>query len=337
MKKQNLLPVLGASVGMLVLIFDGKTAISGAIEGIELCFQVLIPSLFPFFILSMLLTGSLHGQSFPLLRPLVQVCRIPQGSESLLPAGFLGGYPAGAQSVEQLYRSGRLTREQAEKLLPLCNNAGPAFIFGVLGGMFSRKYIVWLLWLVQILSALAAAALLPAAGGSVSTCGGKKVKITDALERSVRAMGLVCGWVVLMRIVLAFLERWFLWLLPDVLRVAAVGILELSNGCVLLKQIPQEGLRFILAGCFLSLGGICVTLQTASVADGLPLTQYFPGKLLQGCFSILLCSILQPLFPRSEQCSFPLPVFAFAGILLLSAAVIYRTKNNSRISSVHSV
>lgn len=337
MKKQNLLSVFGASAAMLVLIFDGKTAMRGAIDGIELCFQVLIPSLFPFFILSMLLTGSLYGQSFSLLRPLVWFCGIPQGSESLLPAGFLGGYPAGAQSVSQLYRSGRLTREQAEKLLPLCNNAGPAFIFGVLGSMFSRKYIVWLLWLVHILSALAAAALLPAAGGSVSTHGGEQIGITAALERSVRAMGLVCGWVVLMRIVLAFLERWFLWLLPDVLRVATVGILELSNGCVLLKQLPQEGLRFILASGFLSLGGICVTLQTSSVADGLRLTHYFPGKLLQCCFSILMCSLLQPLFPASQRCDFPLPLCAIAGVLLLSAAVFIRTKNNSRIPSVHGV
>jgi hypothetical protein len=254
----------------------------------------------------------------------------------LVLTGFLGGYPSGAQSVAQLHMGGRLTRRQAEKLLPLCNNAGPAFIFGVLGSMFSRKYTVWLLWLVQIISALTAAALLPAAQGSADLQKGSRIPITVALERSVRAMGLVCGWVVLMRILLAFLERWFLWLLPDVLRITLVGLLELSNGCVLLSRIPQEGLRFLLAGVFLSLGGICVTLQTASVAEGLRLSCYFPGKLLQCSFSILLCGILQPLFPASHQFPIPFPVLLIA-VLPILAATVLRAKNNSRIPSVHGV
>ena len=336
MKRQNLLSICGAAIGMLVLIFDGKTAISGAIDGIELCLYVLIPSLFPFFLLTMLLTGALSGQALPRFMPLARWCGIPECCEALLLTGFLGGYPSGAQSVAQLHKSGILTREQAEKLLPLCNNAGPAFIFGVLGRMFSSTYTVWLLWLVQIFSALLAASILPAVGGSAALQTAKPITLTQALERSVRAMGLVCGWVVLMRTVLAFLERWFLWLLPDALRVTLVGILELSNGCVLLRQLPQEGLRFLLAGIFLSLGGICVSLQTASVAEGLRLTRYFPGKLLQCCISILLCASLQPMFPAVERCQISLPALLLTCLPILAAAIL-RRKNNSRIPALHGV
>ena len=72
MKRQNLLSICGAAIGMLVLIFDGKTAISGAIDGIELSLYVLIPSLFPFFLLTMLLTGALSGQALPRFMPLAR-------------------------------------------------------------------------------------------------------------------------------------------------------------------------------------------------------------------------------------------------------------------------
>jgi hypothetical protein len=45
MNKHNLRTSIAAALGLLVLIFDGKTAISGAIEGVNLCLNTLIPSL----------------------------------------------------------------------------------------------------------------------------------------------------------------------------------------------------------------------------------------------------------------------------------------------------
>lgn len=335
MKKQNLRTAIAAAMGMLVLILDGRTAISGAVDGINLCLTTLVPSLFPFFLLSILLTGALSGQAIPLLRPVAAACRIPRGTESLLAIGLLGGYPVGAQNVAVLHRSGRLSRRQAARMIAICNNAGPAFIFGVLGSMFSGRLVPWLLWIVHIVSALAVGLLLPAAEEQLpSQPPAKQLHITDALEQSVKVMALVCGWVILMRIVLAFLERWFLWLLPDAAQVATAGILELSNGCVRLAQIESEGLRFILAGGMLSLGGICVTLQTASVTDGIGMGYYFPGKILQCCISVLLCCILQPIFPESQRCFVFFPAVCAAAVVLICSYILRNLKNSSGIPSV---
>ena len=88
-----------ASLGMLLLILDTKTAIQGAQEGIRLCIMTVIPSLFPFFVLSSLLTGALTGVRLRFLRPIGKLCRMPAGSESLLLIGMLGGYPTGAKSA----------------------------------------------------------------------------------------------------------------------------------------------------------------------------------------------------------------------------------------------
>ena len=67
MKKQTAL-CIAASAALLVLILDGNTAIAGIREGIQICIQTLIPSLFPFFICSGLLTGNLphHSPKCPL-------------------------------------------------------------------------------------------------------------------------------------------------------------------------------------------------------------------------------------------------------------------------------
>ena len=67
---------------MLALILDGRTAIDGARQGIELCLRTVIPSLFPFFVLSILLTSSLLGSSLAVLRPLGRLFGMPDGAES---------------------------------------------------------------------------------------------------------------------------------------------------------------------------------------------------------------------------------------------------------------
>ena len=318
MKKQRLPTAVAAAIGMLVLILDGKTALSGASEGVNLCIKTLIPSLFPFFLLSTMLTGALSGQTIRLLRPIASACKIPKGAESLLAIGVLGGYPVGAQNVAQLHGSGQLSNEQAARMITFCNNAGPAFLFGVLGSMFSDSKYPWLLWLIHISSALLVGVLLPGSRteGAVRPLS-RSVTVTDALAQAVKVIGLVCGWVVLMRMMLAFLEHWFLCLVPPVARVVIAGALELSNGCVRLVHIENEGLRFILASAMLAAGGVCVSLQTASVAREIPLRLYFPGKLLQCGISVLLSCALQFLFPAQmrQNCCVIMPIAAVCSFL----------------------
>ena len=78
----------------------------------------------------------------------------------LLLTGFLGGYPTGAQCVSQARSSGKLTKAQAERMIAVCSNAGPSFLFGMVSQMCTESSMVWLLWAVHILSAVLVAVLL---------------------------------------------------------------------------------------------------------------------------------------------------------------------------------
>ena len=103
-------------------------------------------------------------------------------------------------------------------------------------------------------------------------------------------MGIICGWIVLFRVLIAFLDRWVLWLLPQTARVALIGLLELSNGCCELAQVANAPIRFILCSTMLAAGGLCVTAQTISVTPGLSLRYYFLGKVVQILVSLILSS-----------------------------------------------
>lgn len=294
MKQPRHLKGIFAGLGMLVLIFDSSLALEGAQNGINLCIRTVIPSLFPFILLSMLLTREITGTN-RLLRPVTEWLGIPYSAQSLLIPAFLGGYPVGAKCIHDLYRGGQLQQNQSERLLCFCSNAGPAFLFGMLSGFFPDKKTLWLLWLIHILSAVMTGFLF-SAGDAASNSPVKPSKKTDKPEvllSTLKAMGLICCWVILFRILVTFLQQWFLWLLPQWLMVLITGILELTNGCCELMQINDIGVRFVICSCMLAFGGICVLLQTASVTKGLSLRYYVLGKGMQTVFSLLLsCSVI---------------------------------------------
>lgn len=313
-----------AAMGLMVLILDAKTALLGARDGLQLCLQTVIPALFPFFVLSILLTGGMTGLRSGSVRFLSRICRIPAGSEIILLTGLLGGYPVGAQSVSQAWQSGRLSEGDARRMLGFCSNAGPSFLFGILSPMFPDRRIVWVLWGIQIVSAILTGFLLP--GGSddtVSVTPGRAVTVPEAVERSLRVVAKVCGWVIIFRVLLSFLNRWFFWLLPEWLCVLFSGFLELTNGCCQLDTIADPALRFLICAGMLSFGGICVCMQTVSAAGKMGLGLYFPGKLLQSALSFLLAAAAAPfLFETSGMWAVaPVLVILLAFVIFLRSAL----------------
>ena len=74
MKQRDRTSIL-AALGMIVLILDAKTALSGAREGIDLCMRTVIPALFPFFIC--ILLSFLSLQQIQLSRSL-QIGSLPK-------------------------------------------------------------------------------------------------------------------------------------------------------------------------------------------------------------------------------------------------------------------
>jgi hypothetical protein len=319
MRRQQRLTALFAAMGMLILILDSKTVLSGMQSGINLCIRTVIPALFPFFLLSILLTSSLSGTNLPLLTPLANLLRIPKGSESILISGFLGGYPVGAQAVSAAYTSGYLSRSAAERMLSFCSNAGPAFLFGMVGHIFSDSTAALWLWIIHIIGAILVALFQPVADNSEKApIPASPITVTDAMQRSIKVMATVCSWVILFRVLLSFLSRWFLWVLPGTVQVIITGLLELSNGCCELARIATPELRFVICSGMLAWGGLCVTMQTASVLQGLSLLSYLKGKILQALLSLLLSAAF--------VLKIWVPVIAF---LLFLCGILRKIQNSS--------
>ena len=301
-----------AAVGILVLILDSRSALNGATLGVNLCIQSIIPTLFPFFVLSTILIRNLSSRNASIFRLIGRLCGIPVGRETVLLAGLLGGYPVGAQCSCQLYADQKITKAESGRLLGFCSNAGPAFIFGMSGCLFQNKWAPFTIWVIHILCALITGTILPNKSyTSIQPSTRTKFHLTEGIQSAIRSMTLVCAWVILFRIAITFGERWFLWLLPRKLQIALKGAFELTNGYLELTMLQNERLRFIYASIFLAFGGLCVMLQTASIVNqaGLDLGFYLPGKMIQATFSAILSYWISGyLYHEDTKLSIPLVI-----------------------------
>lgn len=298
MKRKQLWTGIFGCLGIFLLILDGKTALAGAQSGVALCLMTVIPSLFPFFLLTNVITGSLLGMELSPLQPIAKLFGLPNGGESLLIPAFLGGYPMGAQAISAAYARGQLKKEDASRMLAFCNNAGPAFLFGMIAPLLPEKWMAWSLWGIHIASALVLATVFPVSSQEIEPSKQPLPSLSQSMRASVAAVASVCGWVICFRVVTAFLGRWFLWRLPVMAQILITGLLEMVGGCSQLALIESTSVRYLICAGFLAIGGLCVTMQTMSVVRELPLKYYFWGKAMQAVLSILFAaSVLLHIWP----------------------------------------
>ena len=126
--------------GVLVwFLADAKQLRLEAAGALALCAGTVIPALFPFMAVAGMLVRLGLGQWLaPYMAGLTApLFRLPGCAGSALLLGLVGGYPIGARTAAELYTSGALTRQEAERLLTFCNNSNPVFLVSVLGsGVF---------------------------------------------------------------------------------------------------------------------------------------------------------------------------------------------------------
>ena len=111
------LATIAVVVSAAALVAAPEQAMEGAKNGLALCFNVIVPSLFPFFVLSSLVVdlglAAYLGRALEgIMRPLF---RVSGSCSAAVVLGFIGGYPVGARTALQLYQQGLCSKVEAER------------------------------------------------------------------------------------------------------------------------------------------------------------------------------------------------------------------------------
>ena len=289
---------LALSRVLVLFLAEAGFVRAAAAEALSLCARSVIPALFPFLVVSSLLLSLGLGELLsPMLAGLMEpLFRVDGVGSSALLLGLVGGYPIGAKTAADLYRGGRLSRPEAERLLAFCNNSNPVFLISVLGvGVFgSVRAGVWL-WLIHLLSALLTGLLFRNHGGPArrqagGTAAFQAVSLSAAFVAAVReslsGMLSVCAFVTFFYVLVRPLASLGGWLGP-----VLVGLTELFSLTPLLRP---DRFGFILASAMAGWGGLSVLCQTAAVLEGsgLRLQSCAAGKAVQGLLAGLLAALL---------------------------------------------
>lgn len=317
-------------------------------QGTQLCVTLLLPGLFPFFILSSLAVklgfADLLGLLLkPLMKPLFH---LPGNCACGLILGLLGGYPTGARTVAVLYREGLCSKQQAQHLLGFCNNCGPAFLVGTVGyGLFGELGYGLLLSGVHAGAACLTGMILNRCGPETSETAMETTSkpsstlptafvssVTESFQSLLNLFAFVLCFSAISKLLLlsslparfsAFLSP---FLIPENAEALFLGLFEMTLGvtAILTGSIEE---RLILTAALLGWGGLCVHCQVLALLQDTDLSPafYFKGKALHALLSAVLMAAL--LFNLEGLC-----LAAGAAIMLFPCRRKKQWKNRKRYS-----
>lgn len=140
------------------VIINPKESFEASAAGLGMWWEIVFPSLLPFFILSELLicfgVVSFVGVLLePFMRP---VFRVPGAGAFVLAMGMASGFPSGAKLTSRLRKENQLTKTEAERLVSFTNSSNPLFIFGAISvGFFQHPALGVVLAAAHYISNLA--------------------------------------------------------------------------------------------------------------------------------------------------------------------------------------
>ncbi|MGE5632920.1 MAG: sporulation integral membrane protein YlbJ [Caulobacteraceae bacterium] len=286
-----------------IVAYPGE-AFSASADGLMLWFNVVFPSLLPFFICVEILIGlgiiRLIGSAFkPVMKP---VFNVPgEGSFGFF-MSIASGYPVGAKITARLRQDETCTVHEAQRLLSLCSTSGPLFIVGAVAtGILKSPSAGFLLAVSHYFSAITVGFLMrfyykESRERAKKSCFNPIHDMLDYREKDGRSIGVLLGdavnngislilmiggfiifFSVITRILrisglLDFLSRILCSIFPfagitrETMSAILIGVLEVTNGTkeCAALQIPFLS-KMVIVSFMMGFGGLSVNAQVLSI------------------------------------------------------------------------
>ncbi len=295
------------SAAFILLKFSAYSA-SGVKKGIDICMNSLIPSLYPFMILTNYYALSeLSDFNVRLINKLCSVLfRLPGCSAAVILFSFVGGLPVGAKMSAGLYERGLISKEQCRRMMCFCVNPGPAFVISAVGmNMLGSEATGVIIYVSLILSSVA----MGIASRFFTTENESYINyayienredygspLEKAVIRSSKSIFSICAWVVAfscLNEITANLN------INESLRLFILCTSEMTNGC--LKA--SESFSAPIVAAVIGFSGFCGHLQLIGEINKVKLKyKYFlVGRIINSGLCAVICGFLLKCFPVAEE------------------------------------
>lgn len=300
------------SLFVIILFFKNASAASRWVEnGLYLCGTRLIPSLFPFMVLSSIAieSGALKTLCKAPAKLFRRVFKISEEATGAVIIGWLCGFPVGARSLCELCTGGTISPSEYRRGVCMASTPSPAFLIGAVGKeAFGSPLVGVALYATSVLfSALIGAAMArfdksetPLSHKTLENNKSRGIAsiFTRAVTGSAASMVSVCAFVVFFCAFLGVVEGTLSFFeLSDTATALLFSFFELTSG---ISRIGEMSGAWRLALCGVAVGwsGLSVHFQTVSMCADAPFNlkpyvlAHASKAILMGASCLLLSGVL---------------------------------------------
>ncbi len=295
--------VIKASVSLIfIFVFCAfsQSSVQGAKQGLEICLTSVIPSLFPFMVVTSYLMKS---EAFSFLGKLLgkisqALFRLPKEGLIVYIFSLIGGYPVGAKLIADGIGDGTFSKNQGKRMMLFCVNSGPAFVINVVGIFMlnSKKAGLVLLFGISLASfVMGLMSRIFAKDEKVSVTNFKRTDeniLVSSVNDSLRSMAGICGWILIFTSVRGILMS---FPINEDIKIWLNMLGEVTSGCkVSVKSYPLSVTAFVLG-----FAGVCIHLQIMKFISltGLRYLHFFVCRVLHGGLAFAISFVLFKIFP----------------------------------------
>lgn len=291
-----------------LLIYPSYTS-AGIKKGMMLLAENIIPSLFPFMVLSTYVSQSSATDFLARLinKPAVRIWNVNGNGLIAVILGLMGGYPVGAKTVAEFYSDEKLSQQEASKLMNWCVNPGPAFVITAVGSfMLNNTRSGIILYVSSVLSALCIGIFTrffnntdvlkkPSAGKKESSSN----LIIKSVAKGTEGMLSMCGWVLTFSAAASLTDA---LVSTEGLRLFLQCTAEVTTGCGICTDVP---LPLPALSAVIGFGGLAVIAQVTPYLNkcGVSVKQFICWKAINSALSGFICSVLLRIFPQTTAVS----------------------------------
>lgn len=262
---------------------------SGLQNGIKICLYTLIPSFFPFLVITNImikyeLFDDISTVIYPIFHLLFGVSK--NGSFVVL-NGFTCGYPIGIKTASDMYTAGKISRAEYLHLIKFCNNPGLPFVinyvaYSLLNNQFSIPKLLVCIYGSSAITGLISHLFfyrenqteIPDNNPSGAHANNQSV-FTLAFATILR----LSSFVLVFSIIIAFFQAFIIE--NTLFKVSLIALTEITSGLNFISGLsnPISYIPLILTA--LTSGGLSISAQTFSLLKAKEdLLEYVKGKSL---------------------------------------------------------
>ena len=281
----------------VMLIAMGNTAKQGALKGLMLAQNTIIPSLLPLLIIFLTIMKSGANRALTRLfgRLTALLFNLPANAAGAIIFGLTGGYPTGALMTAELLKNDDIDAKQARRLLRFNFCGGCGFIITAVGSIIMNSLRAGLLlFAANVISAVIVGVILSFSEKRVryepfSYC--EEMSFGDALSSATSsAVSSVLN-------ITAYIVIFSALNCTSSIPSSLMPLIEITNG------VCSKSFSLPILAAYLSFGGICIHFQLIPIIAAVKMKyiDFFFFRALSAAISYAAARLLLIVFPMEQM------------------------------------